>query len=165
MGVAALGAGVPTEADCPAGGVCDCVGSAAGGVNNCLPWGAFDGIAKLKRNGFRRDSDWSDSKGDRSRQAYYDMTVDSVRKGSWRTPSLRDVALTAPYMHNGSLRSLEEVVDHYNQGGSSVAPGARSAQIRPLHLSPQEKGDLIEFLKTLTGKPLPAELRTAPTLP
>jgi cytochrome c peroxidase len=165
VAVAALGTGVPTEADCPAGGLCDCVGSGPNGVTNCLPWGAYDGIAKLKRNGFRRDSDWSDDKADSSRQAYYDMVPDSVRKGAWRTPTLRDVALTAPYMHNGSLRSLEEVIDHYNEGGSPLAPGQKSPQIRPLFLTSQEKSDLIAFLKSLTGKPLPAELRSAPALP
>jgi cytochrome c peroxidase len=165
VGVAALGAGVPTEADCPAGGLCDCVGSAETGVNNCLPWGARDGLAKLKRNAYRRDSKFSDDSTDRSRQAFYDVTPETVRKGSWRTPSLRDVALTPPYMHNGSLRSLEEVVDHYDRGGSALAPGVRSPQIRPLFLSEQEKADLVEFLKTLTGRPLPAELTKSPPLP
>lgn len=172
IGVPQVGPGVPTEADCPDEGVCDCVPNPSPdsadpmtGVRNCLPWGARDGLMKLRSNGFRRDSRWSDSKTDSSRKMYMDMSLDSVPKGSWRTPSLRDVALTAPYMHNGALATLEDVVRHYNVGGSPAAPGDRSARLKPLFLTPQEQQDLVEFLKSLTGAPLPAELVTAPELP
>jgi cytochrome c peroxidase len=159
VGVPQVGPGVPTEADCPAGGTCDC-----GVGKNCLPWGARDGLAKLKTNAFRRDSIWSDAPDDGLRKRLAEQ-VEGHSKGAWRTPSLRNVALTAPYMHNGALATLEDVVAHYNRGGSPAAPGARSAQIKPLFLTDDEQAALVEFLKTLTGTPPPAELTRTPGLP
>ncbi|MEW6744557.1 MAG: cytochrome c peroxidase [Planctomycetota bacterium] len=69
--------------------------------------------------------------------------------GAFRTPSLRDVAVTGPYMHDGSLGSLEEVVAFFERGGS-VNPNLDAA-IEPLDLTRQEAADLIDFLKALTG--------------
>ncbi|HET6281727.1 MAG TPA: cytochrome c peroxidase [Polyangia bacterium] len=179
VGTPQVGAAVPTEADCPAGGVCDCVETPArtGGdgvmvpakeAKNCLPWGARDGFVKLRGNLFLRDSVWSDDMADDSRKYLVDQARDrleTVPRGAWRTPTLRDVALTAPYMHNGVYRSLEEVVAHYNAGGSSNGVAAPAAQLRPLFLSMEEQRDLVEFLKTLTGSGVPVELRTPPVLP
>ncbi len=73
-------------------------------------------------------------------------------KADWRVfkvPTLRDIALTAPYFHDGSAATLEEVVDFYDRGG--VAAENKDYRIRPLRLSPAEKRDLIEFLRALTG--------------
>ncbi|HYO84791.1 MAG TPA: cytochrome c peroxidase [Bryobacteraceae bacterium] len=71
-------------------------------------------------------------------------------RGAFRTPSLRNVAVTAPYMHDGSLKTLKEVVDFYVGGGSSNP--YLDAQIKPLtHLTKQERADLVEFLLSLTG--------------
>ena len=72
--------------------------------------------------------------------------------GRFKVPSLRNVALTAPYMHNGSLKNLEEVVSHYNSGGhfaENVDP-----KIRKLHLTDRDQQDLVNFLKTLTDHKL-----------
>ncbi len=167
IAVAQVGPGVPTEADCPAGGtVCDCVTQSPDHTgNNCFPWGAADGLYRLKHNLWRRDLEWSDDTTDATRKYWVTMTMDQVPRGAFRTPSLRNVSLTAPYMHNGSLQSLEEVIEHYNQGGSPSAPGTRSAQVKPLLLTPAEKADLISFLESLTGAPLPPELIGAPELP
>lgn len=68
--------------------------------------------------------------------------------GKFRTPGLRNVELTAPYMHDGRFATLEEVIEHYDKGGhqaENVNPN-----VRPLHLSEQDKSDLIAFLRTLT---------------
>ena len=73
--------------------------------------------------------------------------------GAFKTPTLRNIALTAPYMHNGAYRTLEEVVDHYDRGGD--AKENLSPNMKPLNLSAQEKTDLVEFMKTLTGKHMP----------
>jgi cytochrome c peroxidase len=73
-----------------------------------------------------------------------------VLKGAFKTPSLRDVALTAPYMHNGSYRTLEEVIDLYDRGGDDRAN--LDPNLKPLNLSAQEKSDLVEFLRSLTGR-------------
>lgn len=75
--------------------------------------------------------------------------------GAFKTPTLRDIALTAPYMHDGSLKTLREVVEHYNNGGVSD-PRSRpnpylSGGIRPLNLSASQKSDLIAFMESLTA--------------
>ena len=68
--------------------------------------------------------------------------------GRFRVPSLRNIALTAPYMHDGSLPTLEAVIDHYDRGG---LPGPNvDPKIRPLHLSELDKQALVAFLHTLT---------------
>jgi cytochrome c peroxidase len=69
--------------------------------------------------------------------------------GTFKTPTLREVARTAPYMHDGSLATLADVVDYYDRGGNQH-PWLDS-QIRPLRLMPEEKRALIRFLETLTG--------------
>ncbi len=69
--------------------------------------------------------------------------------GAFKTPSLRNVALTGPYMHDGSLETLEEVVDFY-VGGGTVNPQLDS-EIKPLDLTDEEKQRLVEFLEALTG--------------
>jgi cytochrome c peroxidase len=158
---------VPTESDCPAGGGCDCAPQTDThpGPKNCIPWGAYDGIDKLQKNAFRRDGTWSDDPADVSRMSFVSMTLDPKLIGGYRTPSLRNVALTAPYMHTGGLATLEDVVAHYNKGGEVNTPGAPSAQIRPLYLDTREQNALVEFMKSLTGDALPAELTAAPVLP
>ena len=66
----------------------------------------------------------------------------------FKVPSLRNIALTAPYMHDGSIATLEEVVHHYNTGGK--AHPHRDPLIRPLHLSSEEEQAIVAFLKTLS---------------
>lgn len=69
--------------------------------------------------------------------------------GKFKTPSLRNVALTAPYMHDGSLKTLEEVVEYYDKGGEKNR--FLDPAIFPLHLSKQEKADLVEFMRALNS--------------
>lgn len=80
----------------------------------------------------------------------YNVTKKEEDKGAFKTPTLRDVANTGPYMHDGSLKTLEEVVEHYNKGGNKN-PWLHQ-DIRPLQLKPEEKKDLVEFLKALSGE-------------
>lgn len=70
--------------------------------------------------------------------------------GKFKVPSLRNVAMTAPYMHDGSITTLEEVIEHYNSGGK--AHPNKSGLIVPLHLTAQEKTDLLNFLKALSDE-------------
>lgn len=70
--------------------------------------------------------------------------------GAFKTPGLRNVALTGPYMHDGSLSSLEEVMQYYNRGGD--AHSQKSTLIRPLKLTEQEVRDLVAFMGALTDK-------------
>jgi cytochrome c peroxidase len=69
--------------------------------------------------------------------------------GKFKTPTLRNIALTAPYMHDGSLETLEQVVDYYNKGGDHNR--FIDAAIFPLQLSSQEKTDLVAFMQSLTS--------------
>jgi cytochrome c peroxidase len=70
-------------------------------------------------------------------------------RGAFKTPTLREVARTSPYMHDGSLQTLEEVVDFYSDGGRSNP--AQDPEIRPLRLTSTEKRALVAFLKSLSG--------------
>ena len=77
------------------------------------------------------------------------VTKDERDTGGFKTPTVRNVALTAPYMHDGSVATLEEVVDWYDKGGH---PNPHlSDKIRPLKLSEQDKSDLVAFMKACTG--------------
>jgi cytochrome c peroxidase len=79
---------------------------------------------------------------------------------AFKVPTLRDVARRAPYMHDGSVPTLEAVIDEYDTGG--IDRPSRSELIRPLGLTAAEKRDLIAFLNTLTGDPSPFALPTLP---
>jgi cytochrome c peroxidase len=83
-------------------------------------------------------------------------------RGSFRTPSLREVYRTAPYMHNGSLKTLKEVINHYDRGG--ISNPQLDEEIYPLKLTAQEKRDLVVFLREgLTSSAYP--FVSPPTLP
>lgn len=91
------------------------------------------------------------------------ITVDEANTGAFRTKSLRHVEHTGPYMHNGSLDSLEAVVEFYDRGGDdSGFSGTKDPLLVPLNLSSTEREDVVTFLKTLTGDPVPEELTTKP---
>jgi cytochrome c peroxidase len=92
----------------------------------------------------------------------YTVTKHEGDKGAFKTPTLRDVAKRPPYMHDGSLKSLEEVVAFYDRGG--VANPWLSGQIQPLKLTRDEQGDLLAFLQALTGQVAP-EVSRPPELP
>lgn len=90
----------------------------------------------------------------------YVVTKNPKDRGAFKTPGLRSVALTAPYLHDGSEKTLEDVIEFYNRGGN---PNPYLDKLMmPLHLTPQEKRDLVEFLKALTGEPVNI---TPPELP
>jgi len=79
---------------------------------------------------------------------------------AFKTPTLRDVARRAPYMHDGSVATLAEVIDLYDKGG--IERPSRAEEIKPLGLTAQEKADLIAFLQTLTASPTAVAVTTLP---
>ena len=79
----------------------------------------------------------------------YEITEDPADRWRYRTPTLRNVALTAPYMHNGSLATLADVVAFYDRGG--VPHELLDPRIRPLGLTDEERADLVACLESLTG--------------
>lgn len=88
------------------------------------------------------------------------VTLDPDDRGRFKTPSLRNVELHAPYMHNGRFETLDDVIEFYNRGGDFDAPNVDHGIIRPLNLTAQEKSDLVAFLK----RPL-TDLRVKNELP
>lgn len=79
--------------------------------------------------------------------------------GKFRVLTLRNIAITAPYMHDGSVATLEDAIDHYASGGRASGNPNKSTIIRGFQLTPEEKRDLIEFLKSLTDKDLLEDAR------
>lgn len=187
IGIPQVGAGVPTVAECsvlpvPASGPkCDCVSE---NTSSCLPWGAYTGRLKLAAEpDFWRGSSYSDNPD--AGQAE-DSDAGSIHetpsagalpaeaqpaealKGRWRTPSLRDVAMTGPYMHDGIFATLSDVVWHYDQASSNGATAGADGgtELSALGLSPGERDDLVEFLASLTGnRRLPALLVPPDNIP
>ena len=83
------------------------------------------------------------------------ITKQDEDKGAFKTPTLREIARTGPYMHDGSFKTLDDVVDHYSKGGvgkSGMKPPGLHQDVRPLNLKDEEKKDLVEFLKALSGE-------------
>ena len=84
----------------------------------------------------------------------------SKMQHAFKTPGLREITRRSPFMHDGSLATLEAVVDHYDRGG--VDRPSRSDLVKPLGLTPQEKSEMVAFLKTLSSNLDPT---TVPVLP
>lgn len=188
VGAPQTGGYVPLPSDCMTpGGWCDCVSDDANDLTNCLPWGARDGLRKLHSNKFRRDSRWSDdgtcqnhftlhndplyaaSNPDEcdGMVQFYSIPLTDDMKGQWKTPGLRNVELTAPYMHDGAFATLEEVVKHYSNAGVTMVGtqvGKVDKKVQKLDLSDGEIAELVAFLKTLTA-PVPAEITSMPAVP
>jgi cytochrome c peroxidase len=78
------------------------------------------------------------------------VTKDPRDWGVFKTPTLREIEHTAPYMHDGSLKTLEEVVDFYDKGG--IPNKNLDQHMRPLHLTAEDKQDLVAFLRALSGE-------------
>lgn len=87
----------------------------------------------------------------------FDITKDSSDIGKFKVPGLRNVALTAPYMHDGKFNTLGEVIDFYSNPYDFVEKPVNidSLMVKPLNLSDQQKEDLVNFLHSLTDKNIP----------
>ena len=114
--------------------------------------GRHGGIVELRASPFNLLGRYNDDPAKATAQATRHVEPQHRNWGEFRVPSLRNVAETAPYMHNGSLATLEAVVRHYSEVDVERLHGDDGARlVRPLRLSPQEASDLAAFLKTLTG--------------
>jgi cytochrome c peroxidase len=128
--------------------------------------GRFDGVAALLTTNpnvtrFDRGSDFSDAK-DSTYLLAMGTTAPTSATGQFKTPTLRNVSKTAPYMHDGAYQTLWEVVNHYNFGGATGNyEGERDPAIAPLMLTDAEMGDLVEFLEALEDGPLRADVDQA----
>ncbi len=92
----------------------------------------------------------------------FESSGDPRDQGKFRVPTLRNIALTAPYMHDGSIATLGEVVDHYAAGGRLIADGPlagdgrlnpnKSTLVRPFEVSAEERADMVAFLESLSDE-------------
>jgi len=83
-----------------------------------------------------------------------------VLKGAFKTPTVREAANTGPYFHDGSAKSLMDVVEHYDRGGDVRSNVSRD--VRPLGLSAAEKRHLVAFMEALSSVPKSFELAALP---
>jgi cytochrome c peroxidase len=84
-------------------------------------------------------------------EGLYRFTRTASDMGRFRAPTLRNIAVTAPYMHDGSLQTLEQVIDHYAAGGRAHNP-YRSELLHGFAITPEQRADLVEFLRSLTDE-------------
>ncbi|WP_170770689.1 cytochrome-c peroxidase [Ruegeria lacuscaerulensis] len=113
--------------------------------------GRFGGLNFLLSSPYTLDGDWTDDPEKKGAWAVRNVRRSHSDFGTFRTPSLRGVAETAPYMHDGSLDDLDAVVRHYNEIDIERLHADGEAILSELNLSEQEIADLVEFLETLSG--------------
>jgi cytochrome c peroxidase len=119
--------------------------------------GRYQDIPPLVASAFNSAGVFSDDRST-GRLANLSAMPSEETKGQFRTPTLRNIANTAPYMHAGQLKTLAEVVDYYDKGGSDPLVGTKDLQMKPLGLTAEEKAALVAFLATLDAPALPPSL-------
>jgi cytochrome c peroxidase len=155
----------------------DKVGIPVRGAGGRFDWGRYDGIKTLRASRFNLLSRHSDDRSRAGAISTQHVALNLEAYGAFKVPGLRNVALTAPYMHNGSLASLRDVVRHYSEidavklhiaaqhphaePGEPLPPSPAESVLRTLNLSPAQIADVVVFLETLTEK-RPLSQRPAP---
>nr|WP_246357117.1 cytochrome c peroxidase [Pyxidicoccus fallax] len=117
-------------------------------------WASLEGLLGWSFNAEGRYSDAPSGSDALRLRALRTQAKQLELEGAFRTPSLRNVALTAPYMHTGAQATLEEVIDFYNEGGDAAGTfvGQKTETLVPLELTDAEKRALVDLLKSMTGR-------------
>ena len=112
--------------------------------------GRFVGIQRIKSDRYSLEGEYNGTKNET--EVLKTRTVNSSQDnfGQWRTPSLRNLSLTAPYMHDGSLETLRDVVDYYADIDPARLHTKGEAILKPFEWSESERNDLVEFLRSLS---------------
>ena len=120
-------------------------------------FGRYQDVPTLLASAFNTNGAFSD---DVNTGKLSGLVQDAAQKGLFRTPTLRGVARTAPYMHSGQLATLADVVSYYNTGGSDPGDSGvtKDTLIKPLGLQSGEVTDVAHFLEALSGDPVPSAL-------
>ena len=127
--------------------------------------GRWDGVPHVKQDEFNSRGVWSHTPdGERAQWLGY-LRRTREDHGQFKTPGLRGVALTAPYMHGGHFETLPEVVRFYVNLDEEVEVGHREDMLTPINLSPERQAELVAFLNALTPPPFPKELTGQPAAP
>jgi len=122
------------------------------GVGQVDP-GRYQGIQLLQKNPYSLAGDYGvDVKNDQYLKTE-NVKLSQSNWGQWRTPSLRNLSLTAPYMHDGSLQSLRDVVDWYADIDTDRLHAEGESILKPLNLNDQQRNDLVVFLESLSVSP------------
>lgn len=125
--------------------------------------GRFEGLRRLAANPFNAAGAYSDDRSGAAAQRTLSTIRSAESWGQFRTPTLRGVAETAPYMHAGTHGTLERVIRHYSTLADAAFPGHHVEQLlQPLHLSEREIADLAAFLRALTPGPVDPSLLMRP---
>ena len=120
--------------------------------------GRETGAASVAQDVFNARGDFSDDRVGPGAQRVAALVDAAPLEGAFRTPTLRNVALTAPYFHDGRFETLEQVVRFKAAADSVPAVGERDPALRPVELSAQDVDDLVAFMRSLTDGPLPDAL-------
>jgi cytochrome c peroxidase len=127
--------------------------------------GRFAGIMEVRDDRFNGLGALSDDRSPATNIKLRYLTVKPNHLGEFKTPTLRNVAQTAPYTHRGHVATLREMLDFYSELPGDTVFGHREETLRPAHFTEDEKADLVAFLRTLTGAPLEESLTRPPTSP
>lgn len=130
--------------------------------NRPLDQGRYPAIKQVKNDPFNGKNQYSDDTSMEANRALHYVAPKDNNLGEFKTPTLRNIANTAPYMHDGRFNSLKEVLQFYSTLPDTPAIGHREESLQPLNLSKEELHDLEAFLNSLTGAPLNQELLKAP---
>ena len=122
------------------------------GVGEVDP-GRYRGIQRVQTDPYNLLGRYSRNASDNAKLKTANVTLAQSNWGQWRTPSLRNLAYTAPYMHDGSLETLRDVVDTYADIDPSRLHSKGESILKPLTLTDAERNDLVEFLLTLSASP------------
>ncbi len=135
------------------------------------PWlkdrdpGRYRGVERVRQSPFNATGPYSDAPDGREADRIEFLKRGSEDRGQFKTPSLRNVELTAPYMHGGHFETLEEVVRFYSTLNEVPEVGHREEMLEPLGLTDREIDDLVSFMKSLTGELPDSELLRQPDSP
>ncbi len=121
--------------------------SVPGGVDP----GRYGGIQKLRSNPYNRLGRFNDGDAETNAIATRSVRLAERKRTEFRVPGLRDLVETAPYMHDGSLATLREVVQHYSEFDQEREHPASERILRPLHLTDRQVEDLVSFLRSLSA--------------
>jgi cytochrome c peroxidase len=127
--------------------------------------GRYEDVAKVSSGTFNSAGAFSDDAAAGAARLA-GLAQAASQQGQFRTKNLRQIAQTGPYMHNGAIETLQDVIAFYDRGGDATGfAGAKDAKLVPLNLTTAEQADLVELLTAMTGEPIAAELladRSAP---
>ena len=123
------------------------------------------GVRRLKADPLNSLGRYADDGGEVGKVKLGMLIVDSHAGKLFKTPTLRNVARTAPYMHEGQIATLAEVVRFYSRLENATPEVGSERLVQPLGLTEEEERDLLAFLESLTDESLPKELLSAPPMP